>query len=142
MQHSKCIGHGNGSTLPMANKILVCRSFTCLPAERATRQCRPLLQLKTQRLMLPARRWKRLLQLYKCKGHGNGSTLPTANRIPVCRSLIVYKRRARRGNVAFFCNTFHVAIDASSSSLKAIIATLLPTDGIAKKAIFRWQSSS
>ena len=76
--------------------------FYFLPVKRATRQRRPLLQLKTQRLMLPAHRWKCLLQLYKCKGHGNGSTLPTANKIPVCRSLIVYKQKARRGNVAFF----------------------------------------
>ena len=76
--------------------------FKCLQGERATRQRRPLLQLKTQRLMLPAHRWKRLLQLYKCKRHGNGSTLPTANKIPVCRSLIVCKGRGRRGNVALF----------------------------------------
>ena len=83
---------------------------TCLPifnylqAERATRQRRPLLQLKTKRLMLPARRWKRLLQLYKCKGQANGRTLPTANRIRVCRSLIICKWRGRRGNVALFCS--------------------------------------
>ena len=31
-----------------------------------------------------------------------GSTLLTANKIPVCRSLIVSKRRGRRGNVALF----------------------------------------
>ena len=71
---------------------------TCLPifnylqAKRATRQRRPLLQLKMKRLMLPARRhWKRLLQLYKCNGHANGSPLPTANKIPVCQSSVVYK---------------------------------------------------
>ena len=30
------------------------------------------------------------------------STLTTASKIPVCRSLSVYKRRGRRGNVALF----------------------------------------
>ena len=52
--------------------------------------------------MLPTRRWKRLLQLGICRGGANGNTLPTANRKPVCRSLIVCKRRGRRGNVALF----------------------------------------
>ena len=32
----------------------------------------------------------------------NGSTLPTANKTPVCRSLSVYKQRGQRGNVALF----------------------------------------
>ena len=41
--------------------------FKCLQAERATRQRRPLLQLKTKQLMLPARCWKRSLQLGTCK---------------------------------------------------------------------------
>ena len=76
--------------------------FKCLQAERATRQRLPLLQLKTKRLRLPARHWKRSLQLGVCRGDANGSTLPTANKIPVCRSLSVYKRRGRRGNVALF----------------------------------------
>ena len=69
--------------------------FKCSQAERATRQRRPLLQLKTKRLMFPTRRWKRLLQLGICRGGANGNTLPTANKEPVCRSLIVYKRRGR-----------------------------------------------
>ena len=152
-------GHANGSALPMANRISVCRSLivykwrgrrgnvalfcswkrsnwgfqlvtgsarctvanaegmrmgtlylgqtkTCLPifkcfqAKRATRQPRPLLKLKTKRLMLPACRWKRSLQLGICRGDANASTLPTANKIPICRSLIVLKRRGRRGNGA------------------------------------------
>ena len=74
----------------------------CLQAERATRQRRPLLQLKTRGLMLPARCWKRLLQLYQCKVHANGSTLSTTNKAPICWSLIVYKWRGRWGNVALF----------------------------------------
>ena len=41
--------------------------FKCLQAKRATRQRRPLLQLKTKRLMLPACYWKRSLQLGICK---------------------------------------------------------------------------
>ena len=34
----------------------------------------------------------------------DGSTLPTANKMSVCRSLSVYKQRGRRGNVALFCS--------------------------------------
>ena len=76
--------------------------FDCLQTEKATRQRRPLLQLKTRGLMLPERPWKRSLQLGICRGDANGNILPTANKIPVCRSLIVYKQRGRRGNVALF----------------------------------------
>ena len=54
--------------------------FKCLQAERATRQRRPLLQLKTKRLTLPARRWKPLLQLGIRTRDANGSTLLTANK--------------------------------------------------------------
>ena len=32
----------------------------------------------------------------------DGSTLPTANKMPVCRSFSVYKQRGRRSNVALF----------------------------------------
>ena len=52
--------------------------------------------------MLPTRRWKRLWHRGICRGGANGNTLPPANRKPVCRSLIVCKRRGRRGNVALF----------------------------------------
>ena len=114
--------------------------FDCLQVERATRQRYPLLQLKTKQLMLPARRWKRSLQLGICRGI-RWKHFTDGKQIPVCQSLIVYKQRARRGNVAFF-SIRHKTIDASSSSLEAIIATLLPADGTAKKAIFRRQSSS
>ena len=135
--------------------------FNCLQAERGTKKRRPLLQMKTKRLMLPARSWKRSWQLGICRGNANrstlptanqnlfadlevftsgggdeatspsftdeneaigasssslealnatrymhrgcdGSTLPTANKIPVCRSLSVYKRRGRRGKVVLF----------------------------------------
>ena len=47
--------------------------FKCLLAERATRQRSPLLQPKTKRLMLPTRRWKRLLQLGICGGDAMGA---------------------------------------------------------------------
>ena len=66
--------------------------------------------------------WKRLLQLNICRGDADGSTLPTANKIPIFQSLIVYKRRGRRGNVASFAAK-NAMIDASSLSLEALIAT-------------------
>ena len=47
--------------------------FNCFQTERATRQRRPLLKLKTQRLALPARRWKRSLQLGICTGDVTGA---------------------------------------------------------------------
>ena len=137
--------------------------FKCLQAERATLPRRPLLQLQTRGLMLPARCWKRSLQHNTCSGDANrsglppankylfadlllftsgegdeatspsfaaenaaiqassssleafiatrymergcdGSTLPTANKMPVCRSLIVYKRGGRRSNVSLLCS--------------------------------------
>ena len=53
--------------------------FYFLPAERATRQCCPLLQLKIRGLMVPARCWKRSLQYGKCNGDANGTGLPMAN---------------------------------------------------------------
>ena len=34
----------------------------------------------------------------------DGSTLPTANKKPICQSFSVYKWRGRRGNVALFCS--------------------------------------
>ena len=54
--------------------------FNCLQAERATRQRRPLVKLKTKRLVLAARRWKRAVKQNKCRGHAKCSTLPTANK--------------------------------------------------------------
>ena len=53
--------------------------FYFLPAERATKQRRPLLLLEIRGLMLSARCWKRSLQYGKCSGDANGSGLPTAN---------------------------------------------------------------
>ena len=47
-----------------------------LQAERATRQRRPLLQLKTKQLMLLARHWKRLLQLGIWRGDEMGALYP------------------------------------------------------------------
>ena len=41
--------------------------FCYLRAKRATRKRHPLLQLKTNRLILPARHWKRSLQLITCR---------------------------------------------------------------------------
>ena len=53
--------------------------FYFLPAERAMKQRRPLLQLKIRGLMLSTRCWKCSLQYGKCSGDANGSGLPTAN---------------------------------------------------------------
>ena len=63
--------------------------FNCLQAKRATRQRRPLLQLKTQRLMLLARRWKRLLQLCIAEWMRMGALYPrqTNTCLPIFKRL-------------------------------------------------------
>ena len=63
--------------------------FICLQAKRATRQRRPLLQFKTQRLMLPACRWKRLLQLCIAEWMRMGALYPrqTNTCLPIFKCL-------------------------------------------------------
>ena len=80
---------------------------TCLPifchlgAERATRQRRPLLHLKTNRLMLPA-----LAGSAHCNslhaGRCERGRFHNSKQIPVCRSFTLYSRRGRRSNVYLF----------------------------------------
>ena len=114
---------------------------TCLPIfyslqpERATRQRRPLFQLKTQRLMLPARCWKHPLQHSKCRGIAHGSSLPTANKYLFAEFLFFTSEKGDETTAPSF-TTRYAAIEASSASLEALIASLLPACGTVKEATF------
>ena len=96
--------------------------FNCLQAEKATRQRRPLLQLKTQRLMLPARCWKRSLQHSKCTGDANKSGLPTANKY-LFADLLLFESGEGDERTSPSFPAANAGIDASSALLEALIAT-------------------
>ena len=57
-----------------------------------------------------------------------------SKQIPICQYLCVYKRRGDEATSPSFA-IHHAAIEASSVSLEALIATLLPADGTVKEAI-------
>ena len=96
--------------------------FYFLPAERATRQRLPLLQLKTGGLMLPARCWKRSLQHTKSTGDANGSGLPTANKYLFADLLLFTSGEGDETTSPSF-TAENGGIDASSALLEALIAT-------------------
>ena len=95
--------------------------FYLLPAERATRQCCPLLQLQTRGLMLPACCWKRSLQHNKCSGDVNGSGLPTANKYLFADLLLFTSGEGDEVTSPSFIAQ-NSGIDASSALLEALIA--------------------
>ena len=96
--------------------------FCCLRAKRGTRQRRPLLQLKTSRLMLPALGWKRPLQLITCKGDANGSSFIAANKYLFDNILFPTIGEGDKATSPSFA-TENAGIDASSMLLEALIAT-------------------
>ena len=101
---------------------------TCLPifcylrAERATTQRRPLLQLKTNRLVLPARHWKCPLQLITCGGNVNRGVFTKANKYSFADLLLFESGEGDEATSPSFA-TENESIHASSSSLEAPIAT-------------------
>ena len=76
--------------------------FNCLQAERATRYSLPLLQYVTQQLALPARRWKRSLQLYCPQVALGKRPFSDGNQGPDCRQMVLSLRRWRAGSSAIF----------------------------------------
>ena len=109
--------------------------FKCLQVERATSQRRPLLQLKRRGLMLPACRWKRPLQLITCGVDANGGVCTMANKYLSSDILFFIPREGDEATSPSFAAE-NTAIEASSASLEALIANLLPTCGTAKEATF------
>ena len=53
----------------------------------------------------------------------------------LCLSFILYNQRGKGGKIPLFCHTLR-GNEASSASLEALIATLLPASGTAKEVTF------
>ena len=85
--------------------------------------------------MLLARCWKRSLQQSKYSGDANGSGLPTANNYRFADLFLFTSGEGDEATSPSF-TTRYVAIEASSASLEALIASLLPAFGPAKEATF------
>ena len=96
--------------------------FHFLPAERTTRQRRPLFHSQTQGSMLPARCWKRSLQHNACSGDANGSGLPPANKYLFADLLLSSSGEDDEATSPSFASA-NAGIDASSALLEALIAT-------------------
>ena len=96
--------------------------FYFLPAERMTRQRRPLLHPQTRGLMLLARCWKRSLQHNTCSGDANRSGLPVESKYLLANILLSTSGEDDEATSpsSSFAN---VGIDASSELLKALVAT-------------------
>ena len=71
--------------------------------------------------MLPARRWKRPLQLFTCGGAANGSVFTAANKY-LFADLLFFTAGEGDEPTSPFVPAENVAIDASSSSLETPIA--------------------
>ena len=95
-------GDANGSSSTMANKCLF-GDLLLFESREGDEATTPLfLKLKTSRLMLPARRWKRPLQLITCGGGCKLGRFHNGKQMLVCRSFILYSPRGRRSNVSLF----------------------------------------
>ena len=113
--------------------------FYFLQLERATKQRLPLLQLKTWGLMLPTRCYKRSLQHSTCRGDVNRSSLSTTNKH--CLPIFFFTSGEDDEATSPSFKRHYVAIEASSTSLEELIASLLPASGTRKEAIFPMASN-
>ena len=95
-------GDAMGALYPRQTKCLFADLSVFTSGERATKQRRPLWQLKSGAIEASSSSLEALIGNRYMQRGCDVSTLTTANKIPVCRSLSVYKRRGRRGNVALF----------------------------------------
>ena len=109
--------------------------FYSLQTERATRQRRPLFQLQKRGMILLACCWKCSLQQSKYSGDANGSGLPTANNYLFADLFLFTRGEVDEATSPSFA-TRCVAIETSSASLEALIASLLPAFGPVKEATF------
>ena len=117
------------------NKITCLRIFRLFVAQRATGQRRPPLKIQTGRLMLPAHRWKRPLQLITCREDTNGSSFTTANKHLFANLLLFESGEGDEATSPSFAAK-NASIDASSSSLEAPIATYYMQRGMRMGGIF------
>ena len=91
--------------------------------QRATGQRRPLLQVETGRSMLPDSRQKRKLHVTSCSWKTKLGILHTEKNYLLALSIFVRGVEGDEVTSPSF-TTGNEAIDASSSSLEALIATL------------------
>ena len=118
----------------MANKYLFADLFLFKSGE-GDEATSPSFAVEMQGLMLPARCWKRSLQQSKWSGDANGSGLPTANNYLFADLFFFMSGEGDEVTSPSF-TTRYVAIEASSTSLEALIASLLPACGPVKEATF------
>ena len=133
-------GDANANILPLANKYLFADLFL-FKSKEGDEATSPSFAVEMRRLMLLACCWKRSLQQSKCSGDANGSGLPMANNYLFANLFLFTSREGDEATSPSF-TTRYVAIEASNASLKALIGSLLPACGPAKRPLFRWQSGS
>ena len=92
----------DGNTLPTANKIPVSRSLSIYISGEGDEVTSPSFVVANKAIDASNSSLEVLFATRYMQMGCDGSILPTANKIPVCRSFIAYKRRGRRGNVALF----------------------------------------
>ena len=103
--------------------------FDCLQAERATRQRRPLLQYVTRQLMLPARHWKRSLQLCCPQVALQKRPFSDGNQAPDCCRIVYCLHRWRAGNAAILRVDRHLQCAVVSTHLSLQASVAFPTHG-------------
>ena len=105
------------------------------------RRRHPLLQQVMRRSKLPAHRWKRSFQLGAFSGDANANSFPTANKYLFADLFLLKSGEGDEATSPSFTIRY-AAIEASSASLEALIASLLAASGPAKRPLFRRQSGS
>ena len=103
-------------------QITCLRFFSLFVEQRATGQLGTLVQLETSRLMLPARRWKRPLQLNTFGGDANRSSFTTANKY-LFADLLLFESGEGDETTRLSFASANAGIDVSSALLEALIAT-------------------
>ena len=98
--------------------------FDCLQAESATRQRRLLLKYVMRQLMLPARRWKRSLQLCCPQMALRKRPFSNGNQAPDCHQIVCCLHRWRAGNAAILRIDQHLqsVVVSAHLSLQACVA--------------------
>ena len=134
-------GGCDGSTLPTANRIPVCQSFIVYKRRGRRGNVALFYSLKTKRLMVPARRWKRSLQLYKQRGLRMGAVYPrqTNTCLPIFCSL--QAERATRQRRPFLQHvTWQLRLPAHR--WKRSLQFCCPQVALRKRPLFQRQSTS
>ena len=106
----------------IGKKFTCLRIFRFLMAQRATGQCRTLVQIQRGRLKLPARRWKHKWCVASCSWYAKLGSLHTEKIYQLANLLFVCSAEGD-GAISPSFSTINGSIDVSSSSLEAPIAT-------------------